>query len=166
MVAPIKSLDTKSQMSLSSWPYSKHAVTHFCRESSLPLTLLGEDCCRFYCWKLPGLCPVHLFFGLILCSFAVTKHNCECYSFQWILQVFEWIIKPKGGLENTHPRTVRCCQKWGWFGSLPNTASGLHRQMFDKCSLKEGKGEGIWIYQLRKPCQLPKGSVFLNIASS
>lgn len=54
----------------------------------------------------------------------------------------------------------------GLVDSFPNTASALHKQMFNKCSLKEGKDEGICIYQLRKPCQLPKGSVFLNIASS
>ena len=53
----------------------------------------------------------------------------------------------------------------GLVDSLPNTASALHKQMFNKCSLKGGNDEGICRYQLRKPCQLPKGN-FLNIASS
>ena len=53
----------------------------------------------------------------------------------------------------------------GLVDSLPNTASALRKQMFNKCSLKGGNDEGMCRYQLRKPCQLPKGN-FLNIASS
>ena len=65
-VAPIKSLDTKSRWSSPAGPTSSTLPHTFTRRVVLPATPLGGDYCGFHSRKLPGLCPVLLFFGLIL----------------------------------------------------------------------------------------------------
>ena len=137
--APIKSLDTKSQKSLSGWPYSMHIVIHFSQESSALHDSPGRGLLQALLLEPPWTLPYAslLLADFNLCAFSVIKHNCEYSSFQWILQVFWVNYQTRGWTWEPPELSIAVKSEGDLTGGLSNIASALHKQMFSVHWMKE-----------------------------
>ena len=111
---PVKTVDTKAQVSFPGWQCSVSIVTCQCQGTNTALMPQEEDNFKLHVWKPPGLSSPQLLPWLIfnLYPLAVTNCNCECNCSQSVL----WVLP------------VNCINTWGWLWEPSEFAVGVRSE--------------------------------------